>query len=124
MIHDNGVFRVMLVAKDYDASIAFYRDALGLAVDHEWYYGPKDCGTVFHAAAGMVEILGALPGVDYAAPQGAWLSLEVDDVDAAYETLLRQDVSILEAPTNYPWRHRILKIADPDGLVIWLFKAI
>lgn len=124
MIHDNGVFRVMLVAKDYDASIAFYRDALGLAVDHDWYYGPKDCGTLFRAGAGMVEILGALPGVDYAAPQGAWLALEVDDVDAAYAALQEKGITIVEAPANYPWGHRILKVADPDGLVLWLFKAV
>ncbi|NSW53976.1 MAG: VOC family protein [Anaerolineae bacterium] len=122
MIREKGIFRMMLVAKDYAASIAFYRDALGLAVDHDWYYGPKDCGTVFTAGAGLVEILGALPGMEYAVPQGAWLAMEVDDVDAAYQALLQKSVNILEAPTTYPWGHRIMKLTDPDGLLIWLFS--
>jgi len=124
MILNKGIFRVMLVAKDYNASIAFYRDALGLTVDHEWNFGPKDCGTVFIAGAGMVEILGALPGMEYAAPQGAWVSMQVEDVDACYTNLQTRDVNILEAPTTYPWGHRIMKVADPDGLLIWLFSAV
>jgi uncharacterized glyoxalase superfamily protein PhnB len=30
----------------------------------------------------------------------------------------------MEEPKDYPWGHRIVKVLDPDGLVVWLFKAI
>jgi len=124
MIVKNGVFRYMFVGKDYAASTHFYGTLLGLPVDHEWNYGGTDCGTVYIAGGGMVEVLGALPGSDYAVPQGGWLSMEVEDVDAAYQSLKVAGVSIMEEPKDYPWGHRIVKVLDPDGLIVWLFKAI
>lgn len=121
MVLADGQFRVMYVAKDYAAEVAFYRDGLGLPVDHDWNFGPTDCGTVFKAGAGLLEVLGGLPGLTYAVPQGLWVSMQVEDVDAFYERAIAKGLKILETPTTYPWGQRILKIADPEGVVVWLF---
>lgn len=124
MVVSNGQFRWMFVAKDYEASIAFYRDGLGLPVDHDWNFGPQDRGTVFQAGAGIVEVLGGLPGQAYAAPQGAWMAIQVADPDAFYQLALERGLTVVEQPTTYPWGQRMLKVQDPDGIVIWLFAPV
>lgn len=124
MIKSNGEFRAVLVTKDFNASTHFYGEVLGLAVDHEWNYGPTDCGAVYHCGKGMFEVLGGLEGMDYVAPAGTWVSMEVEDVDAAYKHVKDAGVTIVEEPKDYPWGHRILKVADPDGLLVWLFAPV
>lgn len=124
MILSNGAFRVVFVAKDYKASTAFYGGVLGLPIHHDWDFGGVDCGTVYHCGPGQLEVLGALPGIEYASPAGTWLSMEVEDVDAAYAHVKAAGVTIVEEPKDYPWGHRILKVADPDGLHIWLFAPL
>ena len=124
MIVSNGEFRVVFVAKDYQASTHFYGKVLGLPIHHDWNFGDVDCGSVYHCGTGLLEVLGGLPGIDYEAPVGAWVSMQVEDVDAAYAHVKAAGVTIVEAPQDYPWGHRILKVADPDGLHIWLFAPI
>ena len=124
MMLANGQLRFMFVAKDYDASVAFYRDGLGLQVDHDWNFGPEDCGTVFLVGAGMVEVLGGLPGQAYTAPQGPWMSIQIADPDAFYQLALERGLKVIEKPTTYPWGQRMLKLQDPDGIMIWLFAPV
>ena len=124
MILSNGEFRVVFVAKDYKASTAFYGEVLQLPVHHDWDFGENDCGTVYHCGSGLVEVLGSLPGTEYAAPKGAWISMQVDDVDAVFDHVAKAGVKIVDEPKDYPWGHRILKVADPDGLNIWLFAPV
>lgn len=124
MVLPNGTFRFMFVPKDYQASVAFYRDGLGLPIDHTWDFGPKDCGTVFLAGAGQVEVLGGLPGLDYAAPQGPWMEMQVEDVDAFYEEVKAKGLKVVLEPTTFPWGHRIMKLEDPDGILVWLFTVV
>ncbi len=56
----NGQFRCAFFARDYEAAVVFYRDGLELPIVQQWDRGPDDQGTLFGAAAGIVEIL-ALP---------------------------------------------------------------
>lgn len=124
MIVPGGEFRIMFVSKEYQKATAFYGDVLQLPVDHAWDFGPSDCGTIYVAGGGMIEVLGGLAGVEYAPPQGAWVALQVKDVDALYAHLKEHGVTILEEPKNYPWGHRILKAQDPDGLVLWFSAPV
>ena len=124
MIKPDGVFRAVLVTKDFKASTHFYGEVLGLPVDHSWDFGPTNCGAVYRSGGGQFEVLGGLEGTDYAPPAGTWVSMEDDDVDAAFAHVQAAGVIIVEEPKDYPWGHRIAKIADPDGLMIWLFAAV
>lgn len=118
----SGQFRFIFTAKDFAASVAFYRDGLGLSMDHEWNYGPADRGIVFFAAAGMVEFFALAPGADYVQPQGISMLLQVDDVDAWYTLLQQRGLTITQPPTTYPWGHRTMRLLDPDGIVVSLFS--
>lgn len=124
MIVSNGEFRIVFVAKDFKASTHFYGEVLGLPIHHNWDFGPTDCGAVYHCGSGLLEVLGGLEGTEYVPPTGAWVSMQVEDVDAAYAHVKAAGVTIVDAPKDYPWGHRILKVKDPDGLQIWLFAAV
>lgn len=120
----NGQFRYIFTPKDYEAAVAFYRDGLQLPIDHDWDFGGGDCGTVFIAASGMIELLGLHPGADYVRPQGGYLLIQVDDADRWHALARQRGLTITQEPTSFPWGHRILRLADPDGLGISLFSLI
>ena len=79
---------------------------------------------MFLAGSGMIEVLGGLPGQVYAAPQGPWMTIQVADPDAAYKLALERGLKVIEEPTTYPWGQRMLKLQDPDGIMIWLFAPV
>lgn len=116
-----GQFRFMFTARNYAAAVAFYRDDLGLPLDHDWDYGPGDAGSVFHAGAGMIEIFSPAPGAEVPRPQGVSMLIQVEDVDAFYRRAQERGLKVLLEPTTFPWGQRVLRLEDPDGIVVALF---
>jgi predicted enzyme related to lactoylglutathione lyase len=119
-----GQFRIVFSPKDYEASAAFYRQGLALPVDHEWDYGGGDRGIVFVAAGGMIELLGLTPGAQYIQPQGVSVLIQVDSADRWYSLAKERGLKVVQEPTTYPWGHRVVRLADPDGLVVSLFNPV
>ena len=120
----NGQFRFVFHPKNYEAAVAFYRDGLQLPIDHDWDFGGGDRGTVFIAGAGMIELIGLLPGAEYVAPAGGFLLVQVDDADRWHALAQERGLTIAAAPVSYPWGHRIVRLTDPDGLGVSLFSEI
>ena len=108
--------RLILRPRDYAASLAFYRDALGLAVYRE-YPG----GTVFFAGQGLVEVA-AHGSADGGAFTGA-LWLQVRDVDDAAAELALKGAAIDRAPKKEPWGLVEMWVRDPDGTPIVLVQV-
>jgi catechol 2,3-dioxygenase-like lactoylglutathione lyase family enzyme len=85
-----GQFRFSYFTPDYDATVAFYRDGLGLPVVESWNRNPDDRGTLFGAASGLVEVLkrpesgDSLHLWDERSPQGSFMVIEVEDVELKY----------------------------------------
>jgi lactoylglutathione lyase len=115
---------VILYVSDLDASIAFYRDVLGLP--HKF----TDAGFAEFATLGTRFAL-------YERRRAEWLTahpvtpgpaaeivLLVDDVDAEAARLTTLQVPILSPPADRPWGHRTLHIPDPDGFVVELAQEI
>ncbi|MBW0088576.1 VOC family protein [Pseudonocardia sp. KRD-184] len=99
--------RVLLRPADHDATLAFYRDVLGLAVAREF-----PGGTVFFAGNGFVEVSGARePGER----TGVALWLQVRDLDVAARELAAH---VVREPRTEPWGLREMWLADPDGVRI------
>lgn len=99
--------RVLLRPADHDATLAFYRDVLGLAIAREF-----PGGTVFFAGNGFVEVSGARePGER----TGVALWLQVRDLDAAARELAAH---VVREPRTEPWGLREMWLADPDGVRI------
>ncbi len=124
MVLPNGQFRLVFNPQDYNLSVAFYRDGLQLPIDHDWDYGGGDKGTVFIAGGGMIEVMGLLEGAQYVKPQGLSMLIQVDDADRWFQLARARSLSVTQEPTSYPWGHRVLRLVDPDGIVVSLFSVI
>ena len=55
--------------------------------------------------------------VDQSSDKGVWMSLWVDDVDAAFAECNTAGVEVTFPPTDMPWKVREMHIRHPDGHV-------
>lgn len=115
---------LILYVSDLDASVAFYRDVVGLT--HRF----TDAG---YAEFALGETRFAL----YERRRAAWLTgrdpapgpagevvFVVEDVDAAVRRLTALGVPLLAGPADRPWGHRVVHVADPDGFVVEFAQRI
>jgi catechol 2,3-dioxygenase-like lactoylglutathione lyase family enzyme len=125
-----GQFRFAYFTPDYDATVAFYRDGLQLDVVESWDRSLEDRGTLFAAAAGMIEVLSRPRGQgsshlwDDRLPQGAFMVLEVPDVDEAYQRAVARRLPVAHELATQPWGHRAFGLREPNGLVLYVFSEI
>jgi catechol 2,3-dioxygenase-like lactoylglutathione lyase family enzyme len=61
---------------------------------------------------------------DEQADKGVWMSLWIDDVDAAYEQCKKHNIEITWKPTDMPWGVREMHIRHPDGHVFRVSRSI
>lgn len=104
--------RVLLRPADYEKSVTFYRDAIGLAIARE--YG---AGTVFYAGQSLIELAGhGAPAEPGTFPGALWL--QVRDVYATQSELEARGVQITREAQREPWGLHELLVTDPDGLTL------
>ena len=106
--------RVLYRPVDYERSVAFYRDVLGLHVYREW-----GSGTVFFLGGGLLE-LSRSAGPVTEDKLSFWL--QVRDVDGEFARLAAAGVEVVEAPVDEPWGLREGRLRDPDGLMLVLVE--
>jgi catechol 2,3-dioxygenase-like lactoylglutathione lyase family enzyme len=119
-------FRFAFFTSQYEATVAFYRDHLELPVVGEWDRSPDDRGAIFAAASGMIEVLARPDGpsdhfFDERPPQGAFMVVEVDDLDERYLKAVRKGLPIQQELKGQSWGHRSFCVRDPNGLTLYLF---
>ena len=124
-----------VTVNDVDESLAFYRDALGLAVQNDvasgryrWVTLGSDTqpglGIVIsepHAGRSkadgdaMQELLtkGVLPMLVFA----------TDDLDTTFETLRASGAEVLQEPIDQPWGPRDCAFRDPSGNTVRISQA-
>jgi catechol 2,3-dioxygenase-like lactoylglutathione lyase family enzyme len=123
-----GQFRFAYFTTDYEATIAFYRDGLKFPIVDSWDRSAEDRGTVFAAASGLVEVLlrptsdDAEHLFDRRQPQGAFMVIEVEDVDSAYQQAVGNDLPIQKELSMQSWGHRSFCVREPNGLTLYLFS--
>ena len=106
--------RVLYRPVDYERSVAFYRDVVGLHVFREW-----GTGTVFHLGGGLLELSRSAGRVT---DDKLSLWLHVRDVDAEFARLSAAGVETVEAPVHQTWGLREARVRDPDGLMLVLVE--
>ncbi len=111
--------RVLLQPVDFERSLRFYAETLGLHVYREWGSGTTR-GVVFFLAGGFLELSGSS---GTGASENVSLWLQVRDVDAVGRELDEAGVEMLEPPTDKPWGLREMQIRDPDGLRIVIVEV-
>ncbi|MDH6198708.1 catechol 2,3-dioxygenase-like lactoylglutathione lyase family enzyme [Mycobacterium frederiksbergense] len=104
--------RILIRPVDYQKSVAFYRDLIGLAIARE--YG---AGTVFYAGQSLIELAGHHTPAESGEFTGA-LWLQVRDVYAAQAELQGRGVPIARPATQEPWGLHEMHVTDPDGITL------
>ena len=105
--------RVLFRPADYQRSLSFYRDDIGLAIARE--YG---AGTVFYAGQSLIELAGhgTPPAGSPPFPGALWL--QVRDVYATESELASRGVAITREARREPWGLHEMHITDPDGVTL------
>jgi catechol 2,3-dioxygenase-like lactoylglutathione lyase family enzyme len=100
--------RMLLRPADYQRSLTFYRDGLGLAIARE--YGT---GTVFYAGQSLIELAG------HGTPSaGGTMWLQVRDLYATEDELKSRGVEIAREAKQEPWGLHEMHVVDPDGVTL------
>ncbi len=105
--------RMLLRPSDYPRSLAFYRDALGLAIARE-YPG----GTVFFAGQSLIELAGHGGPADHPGVFPGALWLQVRDIRATEDELLARGVTVTRPARQEPWGLIEMHVTDPDGTTL------
>lgn len=101
--------RVLFRPTDYQRSLRFYRDELGLAIARE-YPG----GTVFFAGQSLIELAGHGEPASFS---GA-LWLQVRDLEQTQDELRERGVEIAREARREFWGLHEMHVVDPDGITL------
>ncbi|MBX3142244.1 MAG: VOC family protein [Trueperaceae bacterium] len=129
---DITIFEAFLPHTDKEASLAFYRDALGFEVRNDVGYAGMTWLTVGPVGQSGTSLVlyppAADPGVTEAEARTisemmakgtyASINLATPDLDALFEKLTAADVDIVQEPTDQPYGRRDAAIRDPAGNLI------
>ena len=129
---DITIHASMLPHNDPDASLAFYRDALGFEVRMDVEFGGMHWITVGPADQPSTSIVlyppAAAPGVTdderrliaemMAKGTYASINLATPDLDGTFEQLQASDAEVVQEPTDQPYGIRDCAFRDPAGNLI------
>lgn len=100
--------RFLIRPADYERSLTFYRDSIGLAIFRD--YGG---GTVFFAGQSLLELAG------HGGPDaGGTLWLQVRDLRATQQELTDRGVPIAREAREESWGLHEMHVLDPDGVTL------
>jgi catechol 2,3-dioxygenase-like lactoylglutathione lyase family enzyme len=105
--------RMLIRPADYERSLAFYRDGIGLAIWRE--YG---AGTVFFAGQSLIELAGHGRAADDGGEFPGAIWLQVRDIYAAQSELSARGVAIARDARQEPWGLHEMHVVDPDGVTL------
>jgi catechol 2,3-dioxygenase-like lactoylglutathione lyase family enzyme len=123
-----GQFRFSYFTPDYETTVAFYRDSLGLPVIETWEHNPEDRGTLFGAASWLIEVLTRPESGDSShfwderPSQGAFMMIEAEDVERVYRRVIEKNLPIQRELTTQTWGHRSFCVREPNGLTLYYFS--
>lgn len=121
--------RVALTAGDYERSIKFYCDGLGLEPAQLWKNGEGRAAMLNMGEATLEIFDEAQAETIDRIETGQRLSgqirfaLQVPDLKAAMERLLAHGATLVHPPVITPWGDHNVRLQDPDGMQITLFQA-
>ena len=119
-------FRFAFFARDFQKSVDFYRNMLGMELVGGWDREDGKGALLSAGGTSVIEIYGAADGKTYDGPSPVALNLALrventTAVDKFYERLAGKGVEKIESPQNRPWGHRSFVICDPDSIPIHIY---
>ena len=121
--------RVALTTSEYERSVKFYCDGLGLEPAALWNNG-QGKALILNMGSATLEIFDEAQAVTIDQIEtGQRISgqirfaLQVPDLKSAIERLLAHGATLVHAPVITPWGDFNARLQDPDGMQITLFQA-
>jgi catechol 2,3-dioxygenase-like lactoylglutathione lyase family enzyme len=122
--------RLVVEAEDYDAAVAFYRDALGLD-EEAAFEGEGDARVmILDAGRATLELINPaqkrmIDDVEVGRPVAPKfrLAFEVTDAAGTTETLTAAGATLIAEPTETPWRSLNARLEAPN-LQITVFQEL
>jgi methylmalonyl-CoA/ethylmalonyl-CoA epimerase len=122
--------RVALTTSDYERSVKFYCEGLGIEPTAIWNNGQGqalilDMGKatleIFDEA--QAETIDQIEAGKRVSGQVRF-ALRVPDLQAAMERLLAHGATLVHPPVITPWGDHNVRLQDPDGMQITLFQVL
>ncbi|MFC9898240.1 VOC family protein [Nocardia sp. NPDC127579] len=119
-----------ITALDVDASLAFYRDALGLELRTDLGTGDKRWVTLTSPDQPGLEYVLSTPHAGRSQEDGDALAallgkgvlpmlvFTTDDLDATFERVKAAGAEVLQEPVDRPWGPRDSAFRDPSGTTV------
>jgi len=122
--------RVALTTSDYERSVKFYCEGLGLEPAAIWNNGQGQA-LILNMGHATLEIFDETQAqtIDHLEAGGRVsgqirFALQVPDLKAAMERLLAHGTTLVHPPIITPWGDYNVRLQDPDGMQITLFQVL
>jgi len=121
--------RVVLTVPDFEAAVAFYRDALGLD-ERDAFSDPDGRVVILEAGRATLELtdepharfIDRVEGVPADDPPTVRLAFEVDDAAGAAHRLEAAGTVVVAPPVRTPWNSLNARLEGPDGTPLTIFQ--
>ena len=118
-----GIDEFVLVIKTgvLDATLAFYRDVIGMQLIEEWTQAGH--GAVLSAGGpARIELID-LPEHPRVETESLFIGLQVDAIDGIYHRARDGGYEIIREPAERPWGGRGFVVRDPNGVALNIYTA-
>jgi catechol 2,3-dioxygenase-like lactoylglutathione lyase family enzyme len=113
---------VVITSAAFHASLAFYRDVIGLEVVEEW----TDAGHGAILSAGgpaRVELIDLPERALRVETESLFIGLQVPAIEDLYDRAKAAGHEIVREPADRPWGGRGFVVRDPNGVAINIYTA-
>ncbi|HEY9337300.1 MAG TPA: VOC family protein [Kribbella sp.] len=122
--------RLVVTVDDYDAAVAFYRDALGLPERESYTTGDAEV-MILEAGRATLEIANRAQAeyideveVGRRVAGKFRVALEVDDSAGTTARLAEAGAEVVAEPTRTPWNSLNARLETPGGIQLTLFTEL
>ncbi|SNT01536.1 Glyoxalase/Bleomycin resistance protein/Dioxygenase superfamily protein [Asanoa hainanensis] len=123
--------RLVVEVEDYDAAVAFFRDALGLTEEAAFSGGDGAQVMILEAGRATLELANPahhryIDEVEVGRPVAPRfrIAFEVDDAAADTDKLTAAGAETVAPPTQTPWRSLNSRLDAPGDLHVTLFEEL
>ena len=120
--------RVALTVSDFERSVKFYSEGLGLEPADIWNNGQGQA-LILEMGQATLEIFDETQAqtidqleAEQRVSGQIRFALQVPDLNAAMERLLAHGATLVHQPVRTPWGDFNVRLQDPDGMQITLFQ--
>ncbi len=113
------LYAICLLVEDYEKSLAFYKDTLGLELNsQDTKYTDFKLGETLFAIFQKEEATAMFPRNHMMSGGGCVIAFPVANVETACQELQNKGIEIFEGPKQMSWGQTVAYFKDPDGNIL------